>query len=78
MMQILKKTYTFQIVIQEGNDEFWEELNQKDSTGCDELLKEMKAMLAESGILYTQTMLMRYEVAPPLRVLDSDNLEKDG
>jgi len=31
--------YTIEIVIEEGSDEFWEEITANGKTGCDELLK---------------------------------------
>lgn len=33
------KRYTIEIVIEEGSDEFWEEICADGKTGCDELLK---------------------------------------
>lgn len=33
------KKYTIEIVIEEGSDEFWEEITARGKTGCDELLK---------------------------------------
>lgn len=31
------KRYTFEVVVEEGNDEFWEELKDSNSTGCDQM-----------------------------------------
>lgn len=31
------KKYTFQVVIEEGSDEFWEEIYNKGITGCDQV-----------------------------------------
>lgn len=36
------KKYTIEIVINEGNDEFWEDLTKDGATGCDELLDNIK------------------------------------
>ena len=36
------KTYTIEIVIQEGSDEFWEEITADGKTGCDEVLESIK------------------------------------
>lgn len=39
------KRYKFEIVIEEGNDEFWEDLEGK--TGCDEVLEIVEEMFSE-------------------------------
>ena len=31
------KRYTFEVVIEEGNDEFWDSLKESGSTGCDQM-----------------------------------------
>lgn len=41
------KVYEFKLLIEEGNDEFWEELEGK--SGCDEVRELLLAMLAEYG-----------------------------
>ncbi len=41
------KTYTFEVVVSEGNDEFWEAL--KDQIGADEVLKALKEALDTYG-----------------------------
>ena len=38
------KEYTFKLVINEGNDEFWEAINKK-GTGCDDVLQEISNWL---------------------------------
>ena len=43
------KRYTFEVVIDEGNDEFWEEIEAKKSSGCDEVLFGVKSALANVG-----------------------------
>lgn len=40
------KQYIFEVVINEGSDEFWENLS---NTGCDELTSQLKDMLSEYG-----------------------------
>ena len=40
------KTYTFEIVIEEGSDEWWEEITAEDKSGCDEVLAEVKEKVA--------------------------------
>ena len=36
------KRYTIEIVIEEGSDEFWEDICADGKTGCDELLKAIR------------------------------------
>jgi hypothetical protein len=37
------KRYVFELIIEEGNDEFWESI--ADKSGCDEILEWMKEIL---------------------------------
>ena len=39
------KTYKIEIVFEEGDDEFWEEITADDKSGCDELLSVIKTEL---------------------------------
>jgi len=43
------RTYVFEVKIQEGKDEFWENIIASGSTGCDELLDMIKAALRDYG-----------------------------
>ena len=43
------KKYTIQVVIEEGNDEFWEDLEARNVTGCDEIMEAMREMLNSYG-----------------------------
>lgn len=54
------KQYTFELVVTEGNNEFWEELLENGNTGCDDLLEQLKGILAESG-LDDEIKLVKYE-----------------
>ena len=54
------KQYTFEIVVCEGNSKFWEELAIKGKTGCDDLLEQMKDVLAEAGF-EPYIKLVKYE-----------------
>ena len=39
------KRYKFELVIEEGHDEFWESIANK--TGCDEMLEVVNELLAD-------------------------------
>lgn len=41
------KRYTFELVIEEGSDEFWEEIGKR--TGCDEVTKLVKDLIESDG-----------------------------
>ncbi len=41
------KKYEFKLIIEEGNDEFWESIANK--TGCDEVKEDVSRTLAGSG-----------------------------
>ncbi len=41
------KRYKFEIIIEEGNDEFWDEIIDK--TGCDEVTEVVKDMFLNGG-----------------------------
>lgn len=49
------KRYKFEIIIEEGNDEFWEEISDK--TGCDEVTDILKDLLNEGGWEPTVTLV---------------------
>lgn len=52
------KKYTFQVVVTEGCDDFWESFIESDSTGCDEVLAEVRDALFD----FTQDIkLVKYE-----------------
>lgn len=54
------KKYTFEIIIKEGNDEFWEEMK---GTGCDEVQKIVKECLDAncSGLVNVEIQLKKFE-----------------
>lgn len=41
------KTYKFEVIIEEGNDEFWESIQGK--TGCDEMLEVVKDLFNQEA-----------------------------
>ena len=44
------KTYTFEVVIHEGNDEFWEEINEQNVTGCEAVKNIIDVALSQHGL----------------------------
>ena len=46
------KRYQLLIDIEEGSDEFWEELERNGTTGCDEITDEIKEALRNHGLDY--------------------------
>ena len=54
------KKYVFQVTISEGYDEFWEELEKKNKTGCDELLIEIIRAVDASGFDF-EVKLVEYK-----------------
>lgn len=54
------KRYTFELTIEEGNDEFWEELLENGKTGCDDLLEHIKQVLDEH-VFGSNVKLISYE-----------------
>lgn len=54
------KKYTFELIIHEGSDEFWDELSEK--SGCDEITEFIKNLLEDEGWLYNgELRLVRFE-----------------
>ena len=49
MMVKLLKTYTLSVTIQEGTDEFWDDVLKQGLTGCDAVLRTIKDALAAHG-----------------------------
>ena len=52
------RKYTFEIVITEGNDEFWEGLK---GTGCDAIMTSLKATLDNEGWYDAEVTLKKFE-----------------
>ena len=43
------KKYTIEIVIHEGNDEFWNDISERGQTGCDEVKDSIEQCLTTQG-----------------------------
>ncbi len=43
------KTYTLEVVITEGCDEFWEGIQAREGSGCDEVLQTIRDILFDAG-----------------------------
>lgn len=48
------KKYTFELIVTEGNDEFWESINAEGSAGCD-LVNDLVVDGLNSVGLFTDT-----------------------
>ena len=46
------KTYKFEVVINEQNDEWWEEITKDNKSGCDEILDYLDLILGSSNLSY--------------------------
>lgn len=54
------KRYTFEVIIKEGYDEWWEELITNKKTGCEEILQDLEGTLDAVG-LDAEIRLIKYE-----------------
>jgi len=43
------KKYTFKLIVCEGDDEFWEDINNRKVTGCEDVTEVLKEVLASHG-----------------------------
>ncbi len=43
------KTYTYEVIIEEGRDEFWSEITEDGKSGCDSVMTEIKTILSHTG-----------------------------
>ncbi len=41
----MPRRYKFSVVVEEGSDEFWESLDDKNSTGCEDVQAEVEMAL---------------------------------
>ena len=54
------KTYTFEVVIKEGNDEFWKDIIKHNKTGCEDVKNVLDDFIFRSGFDY-YFKLIKYE-----------------
>lgn len=54
------KRYVFEIIIEEGNDDFWEELNANNKSGCDEVTEMLQEMLDSTGFVEARLTLKQF------------------
>lgn len=54
------KRYVFQIIIEEGNDEFWEGVEQNPGQGIEDLHVMIRECLAHSGLDDSEIRLIEY------------------
>ena len=54
------KRYVFQIIIEEGNDEFWEGLESDGTTGCEDLREMITECLDGTGLGDSEVRLIEY------------------
>ncbi len=54
------KRYVFEFIIEEANDEFWEDINSRGVTGCDEVT-EIVLNVFENEFNDVKIKLIRFE-----------------
>jgi hypothetical protein len=54
------KRYVFELIVEEGNNEYWEGLTSRNETDCDGMTEQLRDMLAEHGFEPT-VRLVKYE-----------------
>jgi hypothetical protein len=54
------KRYVFQIIIEEGNDEFWESLVEENRTGCEDVQDLILESFAGCGLADAEVTLVEY------------------
>jgi len=54
------KRYKFEIIIDEGNDEFWEEVEQNPGKGIEDLLVMIRDCLEGTGLGDSEVRLVEY------------------
>lgn len=54
------KRYVFRIIIEEGNDEFWESVEQNPGKGIEDLHTMITECLANTGLYDAEVRLIEY------------------
>ena len=55
------KRYTLEIIIEEGSDEWWEEITNNELSGCDEVRKSIKNAIWDVGFQEAKVNLIKFE-----------------
>lgn len=55
------KIYTFEVVIREGTEDFWDELREQNSTGADDVRQQLEDLIEQVGFFDADVKLLRYE-----------------
>lgn len=63
LKRLAMKVYTIKVVIEEGNDEFWEELERNKKSGCDEIRQSIEELVLANWFNATVT-LEKFEDLP--------------
>lgn len=54
------KTYRFELIVSEGNDEEWERINDQGLSGCNEVLEMVREMLRDNPQLDAAVRLVEF------------------
>jgi RNase P/RNase MRP subunit POP5 len=54
------KKYVFQITIEEGSNEFWEQIEREESTGCEDVRAMLLECLGSTGLDDAEVKLVQY------------------
>ena len=55
------KTYIIQVEIEEGCDEYWEQILKDGKSGCDDILSDIKSILYDAGYHDAVVKLVSFE-----------------
>ena len=66
------KKYTFEVVINEGNCEYWEDLIKEGKSGCDELKKAIRDAIYNIGFDLGDESVEGYDGTVKLKKYEND------